>query len=316
MARINDKKLRTRTLERQIDTLGEAIGRARGALLAGNIMAFVIATVLFNVTFGWNKGQLDRRAKLAQLAHAVTAPPHVSAGDAVRKMLKNDPAWSRDKWIAKVFDEKNHGDLSYLKFLDKSSLEAAAIAELVEHIKREKQFGVVSLPLVGVAFSATDLGILGGLAMTIAGFWLIGSLRKQGQVLVTFVHPNEHEVFVLTDDFEDDESRYALESIVNAPVFSASYTTVGIAITYWLFFFPPASVSLAFLYELVNFFEWGVPDVGYPRLLLVAGVCLVTIGIWFNAWLLNRQTETALKHWSHAAANKDMPPSRAADNRR
>ena len=118
----------------------------------------------------------------------------------------------------------------------------------------------------------------------------------------------KHEgVFEPAGVFEEEESRYGFDGIVNAPVFSGSRTFVGSAITYWLFFFPPTTLVLTCVYEIVNFFKYSVPEVDVKRPLVVSGLVLTVFMIWFRAWLHERNTEIALASWADGLERASSP---------
>ena len=291
--------LRHKSLDRILGALDRAVGQARGALLAGNLIAFVIGASLFNALWSWNKEQVARRAQLASFCAVLADAAGDGSGGARLREKVEASIRDQPEWIRRVFSDETI-ELSYLsKIEDGDLLLAAARKELEGLLAREEQLDRINLPFIGVDFAATDRTVIGAMAMAIVAFWMIGALHRQvaslGSVMMVRRRERGRIVYALAPDFTLDELRYALVCADQAASFSAAGSVVVGWIKRLLFVWPPASIALSCVYVVMMGSSYGLLHPG--RALLEVTAMVATMMQWLYAWRSNRQTEQLLMEW-------------------
>jgi hypothetical protein len=300
---INDSQLRQRALERQIDLVGEAIKRARVTWLGAMMVTFVIAAAIFNATMSWNREQINRRARLLGVVSKELG--------AIRKDLNS----VQDLKPALV---DGVGELGYLKSLlppedsdnllspeekDRalSPLRQAVRYDLETHVRRGEELDTVSIPLINSPVKASDIGIVGGLAVSIIGFWLLATLRRENHAIGEFIKRPEGGANFSTSfsGYRPEENIYAYRSIVHVMVFSVAdkesilnWATVG------SFLAPPVIFLANHMCTMVMMYRRGLGDYAQPHILLELALTIVVMGVWSKALIYQVRTLQAMQAWA------------------
>jgi hypothetical protein len=300
---INDPQLRTRALERQIDLVRGAVKRARATWMGAMVITFVIAATIFNATMNWNRGQIERRTQLVSVA--------AKDLDGIWKDVHSMP-------VLKAALVDGAGELAYLRYLlppegsDRElpqdeinrRLEAfrhAVKTELDEQVRRGKDYDTTEVPFIRVPISASDIGIVGGLAVSIIGFWLLATLRRENHALGEFIRRPDYGRNFDTDfsGYRPEESIHAYRSVAHEMVFSVSdkesilnYATIG------SFIAPPALLLVNHMLTAVMLFRRGIGDYVEAHCLLELAVVVVVTSIWVMALVYQMRTLDALQAWA------------------
>ena len=300
---INDSQLRGRALDKQIELVGEAVKRARATWVGAMIIIFVIATSIFNATMSWNDEQIRRRAKLAGV---------------VSKDLGG--MWADIKAVPafKAALVEGAGELGYLKYLlppegsdaqltdeqKRGALEPlrrAVALDLERYKQRGLQLDTVVIPIINVPIAASDIGIVGGLAISIVGFWLLASLRRENHALSEFIRQPENGGNYCTEfsGYKPEESIYAYRSIAHVMVFSVSakesilnYATTG------SFLAPPTIFLINHMFSVIMLFRRGLGDYLHPHFILELVMAVIVTLIWSKALSYQVRTLNALQAWA------------------
>jgi hypothetical protein len=196
------------------------------------VIVFVFGVAVFNATLSWNKGQIERRAKLYGAA--------VEGYEAVESLV--DCAKNPGRCDKAISSALNHGtgELGYLASIwaacktrykssnhsatDITELRDAIRSDLDAHLKRGVGFDTVGIPFIETSVSGTDYGIIGGLALIVAGYWLLAMLRREHLTLSEFVTLDNKSGKLVPgcSKYGPKELSYACKRIKQYMVFSVS----------------------------------------------------------------------------------------------
>jgi hypothetical protein len=291
----SDHSLHRCQLERQIDALVASVKRARSILYAGMVVVFVVAVAMFNATLGWNSTQIDRRARLIQAAYS-----NYSTLDSL--IQKTD-------FLKSAFSDST-GELAYLRYVKPQNeydslrwncFRDNASHDLQSHVLRGVAFDTITLPFIGVSIAATDIGVLGGLAAAIIGFWLFAAIRRENHAMQEFVKrdPKTGAFTTKLSVYSDQELAYAFQSIVHYMVFIQArkpqvlgYTTVAV------FSLPPVLFLVNHVLSWIQVFSKGLQDYSAITLVLELMILVLISIIWLRAMWYQWDTMRALRAWA------------------
>jgi hypothetical protein len=136
-------------------------------------------------------------------------------------------------------------------------IEARTQQAIRESIYKDLQ--TVSVPILGIKFSAYDLSVMGSLAMLVLGIWFYYSLRRENHVVDRI-----YDVALEHDEHEQERSKYLYDSLVHHFVFNplsdaAPVPTWGIRVMFFMPFWVPCVVALIDACSLFCQYKLGIP---------------------------------------------------------
>jgi hypothetical protein len=299
---IASETLRLKLLERKIDAIKDAIGRARTTWLFATLITFIFATAIYNTIFSYNYGQLMRRSMLLGFVS--------QDRDTFNKMLANQEG---EEFVRSTLHD-GKGDLGYLhelvptptrKFDKLDELQNAIRYELQQRIARAVVFDSFTIPLIGVSVAASDLGIVGGLALAIIGFWFLVTLRRENHAFGEFIRQPFGKVAFKTDHSgsTDIESTYAYQSISQYTLFGVSSKTSPINyVTFAGFLVPPILLCVNHLATAIEIGQKrGLGDYFQPRIVLELILVILVVVIWTRSLGYELNTVHALQAWKESS---------------
>lgn len=301
---MTDADLRHHTLERQINALIALIRGAQSSLLVynGMVIVFVVFIAMYNPTFSWHRLQIDRRARL------------VSAVYNDKKTM--DSLIDKDPFLKTVLKD-TVGELGYLSYFYPESdndtiklniLRENASLQLTEYIHRGFQIDTITLPFLGISIETSYIGLIGGMAVAFVGFWLFAVIRRENIALQEFIKldPEIHD-FVLTSDYNYEESRYVYKSIVNHMIFiHKRKQSLLVYITILIFALPPLLFLVYHAISIHDIFKKGL-GVYIQSIVLQELASLILICFsWLGAMSYRINTLKAMRAWSVLLESKSV----------
>jgi hypothetical protein len=298
---VSSEALHEKLLDRRIEAIKDALSRARTTWLFSMLLTFVIATTIFNATLEYTGAQITRRAKLVSA---------VSNGvDKLRDIATQSTG--ELAFLRRLFQDGT-GELGYLKELlptkdddydvryDKlKALRSAAAIELQAYITRRVTFDTVQIPLLSMGIAASDIGIVGGAALAVVGYWLMAVLRRTSHAFGEFIQrPDGGYTFATSHSgYSPEEYAYSYHAVSQYTVFSVSTKDSPLNyITYASFFIPRALLLFNHLASAVMAASRQIPYFE-PSTMSELAITALVAWIWGQALFYELDTVNALQSW-------------------
>lgn len=317
-----DKTLpyKNQLLDHLIDATLDAIKRARAALMLGMVIVFVFGVTIFNAELSWNKGQIERRAKLYAAS--------VKGYDAIESLTNcHDHPTECDKTISSALND-GEGELGYLspiwkayqekhkKITDPNSassieiteLRAAIFSDLNLYIGRRVGFDTVGIPFIGGLVTGTDYGIVGGLALVIVGYWLLAMLRREHLTLNEFVRIDSRTGKLIPgfSKYKPEELIYACKRIKHYMVFSVSERGSRLGyVTAAIFVAGPALLMTNHLLTAIDVTSKNLGGYIQWHVIVELIVAILGVVIWVNGLLYQYNSMLIMQYWESEAQENE-----------
>ncbi len=215
-------------------------------------------------------------------------------------------------------NQKNYSVLiNYIKYAEKSkknnynNIDMTVAADMVKlklapYINREKDLYTVNIPIIGSIIIATDIGYVAGVGLTLVGFWMSMSLRRESHSFLPFIRKERagfiQNRYILSDKYTLEESCYAYSSICDHMLFNTSTGSILPQTLFCLSLFIPPAITILNVIETFpsedmfithNYFYFMYTE----RFSLEALCALSVIAAWTYAIIFEIECAKSVRNW-------------------